>query len=243
MRAFIDSVWFGEAYPLILILMVGIGYLVAHVNARHAKKPWLASANNESKRRLMLVHEEADLIGDMSRVSRVMDLEVSHRINEFMIQYLRLKMKFSSGEISRNEWVGQTKMIHSAFLSFLKDAADSGLISFPQQNQLMDKFNDISKVFYRVEYSYVERTPDIIMFFLLGSSLLVAILVGFMNGMPDKRHVLVPLIFVILVSFTFEAIRDLDDPLHGTIRPSSDITLNLLKSLESGQQEQLRSAP
>ena len=58
------------------------------------------------------------------------------------------------------------------------------------------------------------------MLLLIISSLIVGLLVGFMNGFEDKKHYLVPLIYIVIVSFTMQSIRDLDDPLKGTIRPS-----------------------
>ncbi len=51
---------------------------------------------------------------------------------------------------------------------------------------------------------------------------LIGILVGFMNGFYEKRHYLVPLIFVVIVSLMVQSIRDLDNPYGGTIRPQYD---------------------
>ncbi len=48
---------------------------------------------------------------------------------------------------------------------------------------------------------------------------MIGMLVGFLNGFHKDRHILVPLLYIILVAFTMQAIRDLDNPVKGCIRP------------------------
>jgi len=68
-------------------------------------------------------------------------------------------------------------------------------------------------------YSYDERTPPIVIFLLVISSWLIGLLVGFLNGFHKSKHILVPLLYFIMVSLTMQAIRDLDNPAKGGIRP------------------------
>ena len=80
---------------------------------------------------------------------------------------------------------------------------------------IMPSLNKLNSSFYKMIYSYEERTPLIII-----SSWLIGYLVGFMNGFHEDRRFLVPLIYIILVGLTMQAIRDLDDPYRGSIQPS-----------------------
>ena len=70
------------------------------------------------------------------------------------------------------------------------------------------------------------------MFFLNLSGLAVSLLIGFMNGFKGKRHFVAPVIYVFLVVFTMQAIRDINDPLKGSVKPSYSINEELLKSIE-----------
>jgi len=59
------------------------------------------------------------------------------------------------------------------------------------------------------------------------------LLVGFLNGFHKGRHILVPLLYIILVTLTMHAIRDLDNPLKGGIRPEYKNLLDLRTAIEN----------
>ncbi len=85
---------------------------------------------------------------------------------------------------------------------------------------LLPLFNEMNNHFYQIVGSYDIRTPHLIITLLLVSSLLIGMLVGFLNGFHKRPHYLVPVIFVVLVALCVQAIRDLDNPFNGSIQPS-----------------------
>ena len=72
----------------------------------------------------------------------------------------------------------------------------------------------------RLHYSYQEGTPNSIIALLLISSWAIGVLVGFSNSAQETRHFLVPALFVVISVLTVQAIRDLDNPGLGFIRPN-----------------------
>jgi hypothetical protein len=87
---------------------------------------------------------------------------------------------------------------------------------------LMPFVNQLNGSFIRIVHSYDVRTPPLIMTLLVFSSLLIGVLIGFLNSFNNKRHFLVPVIFVVIVSLCIQSIRDLDNPYIGSIQPSFD---------------------
>jgi hypothetical protein len=80
--------------------------------------------------------------------------------------------------------------------------------------------NQLNGNFIRIVHSYDVRTPPLIMVLLVFSSLLIGILIGFLNSFNNKTHYLVPFIFVVIVSICIQSIRDLDNPYIGSMQPS-----------------------
>jgi hypothetical protein len=240
MKSFIDSSLFGFIFPFILFCSVAVGFYFAGRYQKFRKKAWVASgvessiigffalllsfsflsANNEYRRRIAMVHEESDILAQMRRESLLMTEKTKTNVHEYLLSYLELKTHFANDKISRTEWQSKAEAVNGKMLDYIVQQPDSTNFTIAQQNQLLQKLNQLSSVFYRNQYSYNERTPGIIMMLLIISSLIVGLLVGFMNGFEDKKHYLVPLIYIVIVSFTMQSIRDLDDPLKGTIRPS-----------------------
>ena len=86
--------------------------------------------------------------------------------------------------------------------------------------QLIPSYNKLNGLFYRNLYAYDERIPFPVMLLLVAGSWLIGILIGFMNGFHEKRHYLVPLIFLVLVTLSVESILDLNNPASGGIKTS-----------------------
>jgi hypothetical protein len=53
-----------------------------------------------------------------------------------------------------------------------------------------------------------------------------------MNGFHKSRHILVPMLYLILVGFTMQAIRDLDNPMKGGIRPNYKNLLDIRNAIQ-----------
>ncbi len=56
-------------------------------------------------------------------------------------------------------------------------------------------------------------------------------LVGFTNSAQETRHYFVPVLFVIISVLTIQAIRDLDNPELGFIRPNYGNLLDLYRTI------------
>ncbi len=57
-----------------------------------------------------------------------------------------------------------------------------------------------------------------------------------MDGFYECTHLLVPLLYVLLVTFTMKAIADLDNPLQGSIRPKYKYLEDLQAILKASAQ-------
>ncbi|WP_166647928.1 hypothetical protein [Hymenobacter sp. UV11] len=70
------------------------------------------------------------------------------------------------------------------------------------------------------------------MLLLLISSWAIGVLVGFTNSAQETRHYFVPVLFVIISALTVQAIRDLDNPKLGFIRPNYQNLEDLRRLIE-----------
>ena len=85
--------------------------------------------------------------------------------------------------------------------------------------RLLPAFNQLMASTSRLHYALAERTPTSIVLLLI-SSWALGVLVGFTNSAQETRHYFVPVLFVIISVLTVQAIRDLDSPELGFIRPN-----------------------
>lgn len=257
MRAILDTWFFAELFPLTLLASIFIGFWGAARFQRRKNRPWVPSgiessvigffallisftllnSNTQSRKRDTLVHSESDNIGNLSRISRLMPRPAQDSLNRYMMAYLQVKMDFTEKELTKEEWVSKTEQVFASLQDYIVHPSDSLHLTDKQKDQVMARYNDLSTLFYQMNYAYEERTPSLILFALFSAALMVGILVGFMSGFPDKKHFLVPLIYFCLVTLTLQAIRDLDDPFHGTIKPSYNINKELLESLKQEQKQ------
>jgi len=177
-----------------------------------------STANDGYEKRLANIHAEADIIGKMLRQNEEMPETIQGNINNYLKAYLQLQIGVYSRQLPQTEWMSRGEIILQNFSGYLKtlkkDAVQHSWIDPLQKN-----YNDLSMRFYNNLYAISERTPPLIMFLILISSLLIGCLVGFTNGFQEKRHYLVPVIYVFMVVFTVQAIKDLDNPFGGFIKP------------------------
>ena len=262
MRAILDSIVFAELFPLTLLAAIFVGFWGAARFQRRKNRPWVPSgiessvigffallisftmlnSNTQARKREALVHAESDNIGNISRISRLMPRPVQDSLNHYMCAYLQVKMDFVDKDMTKDEWKAATESVIAGLQAYIVHPTDSLHLNEKQKDQVMTRFNELSTLFYQMHYAYDERTPSLILFALFSGALLVGALVGFMSGFPEKKHFLVPLIYFCLVTLTLQAIRDLDDPFHGTIKPSYRINKELFESLKQ-EQKLIRTLP
>lgn len=257
LRYFIDSTLFSLLYPVILVGMLIAGYLIAKLRYKRKGKIWSPSgtegpiigffalllsftflaSNNVMRERTSLVHRDADAIAALRRESLLYSEDYKKITKKYLIKYTDQQIAFySAGDYRQAEKIkAQTEDLNGQYLTDILSIGNGGADTKVELHGLYPHYNSLSSGFHAVTYSFAERIPLLIILLLIVASLLISILVGFMNGFYEGgRHLLVPLIFLVLVTFSIHAIRDMDNPLKGTIKPKidnlEDIRMSLMKT-------------
>jgi len=254
MQSFFESVWFTTIYPLLLLLSIAGGYILAR--SQYLKKQvWkpsgtenaiigfyslllsfaLLSSGNAHKERTNLVHQHADALSAIYRESELSSDSVTGVIRESLVAILTTKLESINQKAKDEDIVSDTKTdsLYGKLHSDIKQMARLKVIT-PEENRFyIDKLNVAIALDYHIQYSELERTPITIMILLIGGSFLIGILIGFTNGFNEEHHFLIPFIFFVLTSLTVISIRDLDNPTVGWIRPSYKNYENMLMDIKN----------
>jgi hypothetical protein len=158
-------------------------------------------------------------VADPRRQSLLLPDSLKLFTKHYLLDYLGQQVDFNNN--FRQDIQGLKKGIRDVGEIYLSQLVAYGKLSeshYRDAQQLIPFYNKLSGMFYRNLYSYNERIPFLIMGVLIIGSWLIGMLVGFMNGFYTPRHYLVPLIFVILVLLSIQAIFDLNNPTSGSIK-------------------------
>lgn len=231
----IDASFFLPLYFVLLAASVIAGYFVAKKRYVARERKWtpsgvessilgffallisftLSSSFGSAKTRNALVHQEADAAAQLYRESLLSPV-LQNEVQTFLVAHLEAQLRFyrEEGEDADPLLHRLSQQSESFYQSIVRDSARTAAFA-----RFSAAYNGLSSATYSLVYSYNERTPTVVMLLLIGSSLLIALLIGFMNGFHPKPHILVPLLYVLMVFFTLKTIRDLDDPQRGNVRP------------------------
>jgi len=250
-RALIDSFAFSFLFPVVLLAMIFLGYWIAQQFYKKRNRNWTGSGiengvlglyslllsftlllgGNAQKDRNVLVHQASDAAAQINRAAIFLSEDARVIIKKHLLDYLNLQVEIRDKEsLYRSEALKKITELNQQLWTRLNEMKDSS----GKQDEiktLLPLYNQFNSSFYRLVYSYDERIPIIIMILLIISSWMIAILIGFMNGLKEHRHYLVPFIFIILVSLTVQAIRDLDNPYRGSVKPKYDNIIEIRNSL------------
>lgn len=240
MYRFIDSFLFSVIYPVLLVLSVLAGYLIAETNYRKKSQEWKSSgvesavigifalllsftfltSGNASRERSVNIHNESDAVANLRRESLFMSDSLKAMTKDFLMVYLSQQADFGTiFKIDRAELKQKVSDAMGQYLTQLTNYSRLNEKNALEVKQLRPYFFNVNALFYRNLYSYEERVPLPIILLLIIGSWLIGLLVGFMNGFHQQRHVLVPLIFVVLVGLPIGAILDMNNPAKGSIKP------------------------
>lgn len=247
MHDFFDSDFFTVMYPVILAGMIIIGYWIAKKYYFKRQVTWKASgiengilglfgllisftllmSGNAHRERTSIIHQVADGVAQMKNATDVILPEDRQYVYDYLRKTIDLHMALYDQEISRsNELVNDLNDLNEKFWPGLHYKDDSA--SFNQDiHALLPVYNQLNAASFRLAYSWSERIPPMIYLLLTLSSWLLAVLVGFMNGFTEKRHYLVPLIYFLIVGLMMQAIRDIDNPYKGSVKPKYENLKNL----------------
>ena len=231
-----DVLWFTLAYPVSLLLAVALGYLVAEVNYRRRGRIWkpsgienalitifglllsftLLSSNNTLKERTVLIHQSSDAVAELYRESELLPAAGPAIVRGLLLRFLAL-------ELAEHRPKPLPDPAHARKIAVLDRQAWQQLraaVRPEEVRRLLPALHKLSAATSRLHYSYQEGTPYSIIGLLLISSWAIGVLVGFSNSAQETRHYLVPVLFVVISVLTVQAIRDLDNPELGFIRPN-----------------------
>lgn len=240
-RSLFNMLWFTLAYPVSLLLAVAVGYLVAEVNYRRRGWIWkpsgienalitifglllsftLLSSNNSLKERTVLIHQSSDAVAELYRESQLLPAAGSATVRGFLLRFLALELaEHRPQPVPDPSHTGKLETLYRPAWQQLRDSIRTLAPAPDELRRLLPAFNKLSAATSRLHYSYQEGTPYSIIALLLISSWAIGVLVGFTNSAQETRHYFVPLLFVVISVLTVQAIRDLDNPELGFIRPN-----------------------
>jgi hypothetical protein len=186
--------------------------------------------------RISIVHKEADAISNLHRQSLLCSQNYKYLTKEFLIRYIDQQISFYEAHAHQesDQIKKQIELLNGDYLTNILKIGNSNPDLKLQLQSLYPHYNNLSSSFYAITYSFAERTPVSVIGLLIIASLLIGMLVGFMNGFYDGgKHLLVPLIFIVLVTLSIQTIRDMDNPTKGAIKPKIDNLIELKMSLLS----------
>ncbi|WP_324677581.1 hypothetical protein [Hymenobacter sp. GOD-10R] len=240
-RSLFDVFWFSLAYPVSLVVAVLIGYWVAEVNYRRRQRIWkpsgiesafitiyglllsftLLSSNNALKERTTLIHQSSEAVTELYQESQLLTTPTYQAARTFLLRLLALELaQHRPGQPGSPTHMREIASLDSQAWQYFRKYARTNSAQAAELRQLLPAFHRLHVATSRLHYSYQERTPSPITMLLLVSSWAIGILVGFTNSAQETRHYFVPVLFVVISMLTIQAIRDLDDPELGFIRPN-----------------------
>jgi hypothetical protein len=240
-KSIINSHLFTIIYPVVLGACLILGAIIARRTWLNKKIIWKSSgvegaviaifslllsftffaSNNLMRDRLVLINNMRDATASLRRVSLITNDSLKEETKKYLIGYLTIMSDFKTNYLASEENLQDSmEDINGRYLTVLTMEAKKDTLSRNDVLVIMPYLNQLNGFFYRMINSYDERTPPLIIILLVFSSLLIAILVGFLNSFNNRRHFLVPVIFLVIVSLCIQSIRDLDNPYIGSIQPS-----------------------
>jgi ABC-type dipeptide/oligopeptide/nickel transport system permease subunit len=239
-------------YPLLLMLSLYIGMLFAK-KAQKKKYEWkplgmenglvgfyallisfsLAQAANHHRERVAYIHETGDKMALLIRKSELYDPVLKERLKPYYSQLFVILL----GEIQVSQ-----KEVHQSIdkIEVMDNNLDAYLIEYSKTspenehevNELMGLIEQMEDVYYRLMYSYHENTPHLILFILVVFSLLIGVLMGFINKIHHNQVHISAVIFIIISFLITNTIHDLDTPSLGFIKPNFEDIRDVKESFE-----------
>lgn len=251
----VEILWFTVAYPVSLLIMVAIGYFLAERNYRRRARIWkpsgienalitifglllsftLLAANNSLRDRTTLIHQTSDAVTELYRESQLLPPAESTVIRSFLLQFLALELQeHQAGHVQDATHPLQLAQLYNQAWQAFRVPLTATTPQATALQRLVPAFNRLNSATSRLHYARQERTPYPIIALLIVSSWAIGILVGFTNNAQESRHYFVPALFVIISVLTVQAIRDLDNPELGFIRPNYANLADLQRMITSG---------
>jgi hypothetical protein len=240
-KLIINSHFFTVIYPLVLVLSVILGAVIARKTWVNKKIDWKSSgvdssvvaiyslllsftffaSNNLMRDRLVILNNMKDYSASIRKTSLLTNDSIRDATKTYLVGYLTIMSDFKTHYLNSEIQLKQDiDDLNNHYLNALSSIAKRDELLKNDALTLMPYINQLNGSFIRFVHSYDVRTPPLIMILLVFSSLLIGILVGFLNSFNNKTHYLVPVIFVVIVSLCIQSIRDLDNPYIGSIQPS-----------------------
>jgi hypothetical protein len=185
----------------------------------------LLQSGNYNRDRIQLIHSHAEALGRVNSAKLSLPDSVRAMITVRLKDIIDQKRKIMTSPL-RNLTANyaQTDKLYRQTRKDLEVLKAKGYISKQDFDDVISKMQRCVELDYRVRASFSERTPTAIMLSLIIGSWLIGIMIGFMNGFQEKPStILVPIIFIMLTLLTVLSIRDYDNPMTGSIKPSFDI--------------------
>lgn len=256
-----EVLWFVLAYPVSLLLAVAVGYLFAEVYYRRRQRIWkpsgiesalitifglllsftLLSSNNSLKERTGLIHQSSDAIAELYRESQLLPAPERAAAQQFLQLLLALELNEHRPRQPHDPaHIRRLEHLDHQFWQQLSAMARSSPARTDLVRRLLPSLNKLDANVFRLHYSYQEGTPYSILSLLFVSSWAIGVLVGFTNSAQETRHYFVPILFVVISVLTIQAIRDLDNPELGFIRPNYGNLQDLQRIISRTQPPALR---
>ena len=237
----LDSAWFLVLYPLLLIAFLWAGFFYHKRSYLKRRREWknigvestiiaifslllsfaLVRSGNAVHERSVMVHESGDDMAMLYRQSKFMDEPFHKEVRNYLLQYTSIVL--DKPDPSPEDCLtlihqidALDKKLDEYFKNYLREnpSRESRVLS------MMERSEVIGEVYYRLLYSFRERTPSSIIWVLIILSFIIAGLVGFLNATQEHSGYLIPLAFVSITVLLIFTIRDLDNPGKGFIKPN-----------------------
>lgn len=242
MAAITNTTWFYFVYPLLLIGSIWLGAVIAKRQYHKKNIVWkpagletsvvaifglilsftLNSSNTEYRNRTANLNAESDVAAQMRRESLFMDTTVRDEVKSYLIKFTAVHGEINDNHYNHQQLLDTIAIVNGDFVNYLLQLHKDSTANKTHLATLLRYHNQLCTHFYKNAFSYTERTPGTIMFLLIAGSLLIGLLVGFMNTFTQGyKSYLLPVLYTFITSLAILAICDMDNPKTGIIKPDT----------------------
>lgn len=198
----------------------------------------MSSLRYEARRQL--VQEDANVLIGLQLRSWFLPDPRGTEFRQVLREYVALRVEMgvlkdipADDELARRFLQGQA--LYRRMYELVRTEVQGGQAPEPVKD-LVSLLSDALAVHQKRINAYEGRVPDIILFLLLGATVMISVAVGYSGGLGRHRGLLASILFTLLVGATVYTILDLDQPRRGLMQIEQTPLLRVQQYLDQDAQ-------
>lgn len=195
-----------------------------------------AMALSRFEYRKQMVVRESNTIGTAALRTQFLptsdDVEVSELFRRYVGIRIESVLQTEQSSPERKQLDIETRQIQRRLWQIANEAAESDPTSLPLglYTQALNQMIDIKT---QRDVAVANHVPESVLLFLLGFTVLAAVVLGYGNGLAGARNTILTAAYFVIVVFVVLLIIDLDHPQQGLARTSQTSMIELQEILHA----------